>query len=182
MKMYNILLNLVKEYDTLIHRPSIDVINKHFNSQALRGVEVGVSFGKHAKMLLKNTNINCLYLVDPYKNYEGIDSTWDHNNMFDKAKHRLNGFKDLSKWVLMCSDNASVLFDEGSLDFVYIDGNHDYSYVSKDVALWYSKVRSGGLLMGHDFQDPNVARAVTERLSVDIHTVGYPVTWWVVKE
>jgi hypothetical protein len=48
-----------------------------------------------------------------------------------------------------------------SLDFVYIDANHKYDAVKKDLELWYPKVRKGGVFAGHDYlkmdwyADPN---------------------------
>ena len=42
-------------------------------------------------------------------------------------------------------------FDDESLDFVYIDGNHDFLHVAQDLHHWEKKVRLGGLVAGHDF-------------------------------
>ena len=36
------------------------------------------------------------------------------------------------------------------LDFVYIDGNHAYEYVKKDIGLYYPKLKKGGVIGGHD--------------------------------
>jgi predicted O-methyltransferase YrrM len=37
------------------------------------------------------------------------------------------------------------------LDFVYIDGLHDFKSVIDDIAAWYPLVRKGGVVGGHDF-------------------------------
>jgi len=42
---------------------------------------------------------------------------------------------------------------DGSLDFVYIDANHWYEYVVADLAAWVPKVRSGGIVAGHDYEE-----------------------------
>ena len=42
-----------------------------------------------------------------------------------------------------------------NLDFVYIDGNHSYKYVKEDLELYYPKVKDGGLVGGHDYNEPN---------------------------
>ena len=42
-------------------------------------------------------------------------------------------------------------FEDGSLDFVYIDGNHYFEYVVQDIAFWSKKVRKGGIVSGHDY-------------------------------
>ena len=46
--------------------------------------------------------------------------------------------------------NACSFFANEILDFVYIDGAHDYNSAYKDIVSWKSKVKKGGLLMGHD--------------------------------
>ena len=42
-------------------------------------------------------------------------------------------------------------FADESLDFVYIDGNHDFRYIAEDLAEWTKKVRIGGIISGHDY-------------------------------
>jgi predicted O-methyltransferase YrrM len=50
----------------------------------------------------------------------------------------------------MTSLEASRWFSDGSLDFVYIDGNHALHYVLEDLEAWTPKVRRGGIVAGHD--------------------------------
>jgi predicted O-methyltransferase YrrM len=51
----------------------------------------------------------------------------------------------------MTSAQAVWMFDNESLDFVYIDANHDYAHASEDINNWWSIVREGGVLAGHDY-------------------------------
>ena len=44
-------------------------------------------------------------------------------------------------------------YDDKSLDFVFIDAGHDYTSVKKDIDAWLPKVKSGGILAGHDFMN-----------------------------
>lgn len=62
----------------------------------------------------------------------------------------------------MPSAVAAKLFDDNSVDFVFVDGNHTYPYVKKDLEVWIPKIRNGGLIAGHDFNDWEVAKAVSE--------------------
>ena len=50
----------------------------------------------------------------------------------------------------MYSHEAAALFADGLFDYVYLDADHTYKAVKQDIAAWYPKVRSGGLLAGHD--------------------------------
>ena len=52
----------------------------------------------------------------------------------------------------MHSDEA-VLHTPQEVDFVFIDGNHHYSYVKKDIPCYWPKVKAGGWLTGHDYHD-----------------------------
>jgi len=72
-----------------------------------------------------------------------------------------------------------------NLDFVYVDGNHSYPYVKRDLEIYYPKIREGGLLGGHDFgaRSPGVPRAVlefSERKSLTLEGKGPD--FWMVKK
>jgi hypothetical protein len=51
----------------------------------------------------------------------------------------------------MLSAEAATMFENGSLDFVYLDADHCFESVWQDLSVWYPKVRIGGILAGHDF-------------------------------
>jgi hypothetical protein len=54
------------------------------------------------------------------------------------------------------------------VDFVYIDGNHNYRAVTEDIRAWWPKIRPNGVMGGHDFYNgyarshDGVVKAVTE--------------------
>lgn len=62
------------------------------------------------------------------------------------------------------SVDASKLYADGSLDFVFIDAEHDYANVRRDIDAWLPKVKPGGIISGHDHcpDFPGVMQAVTE--------------------
>jgi hypothetical protein len=59
------------------------------------------------------------------------------------------------------ADSAKHIAD-GSLAFCYIDAAHDYASAKRDIQAWRPKVKSGGVLAGHDAQWHEVAKAVSE--------------------
>jgi len=72
------------------------------------------------------------------------------------------------------------------LDFVYIDGNHDYSFVKKDIEDYYSLLKMGGVLAGHDINnfgfENGVLKAVMEfAVNNDLYVYNYHNDWWIVK-
>lgn len=73
-------------------------------------------------------------------------------------------FADRATLLEMTTDEASAYVPDGSLDFVFIDADHAYESVRRDIAHWHQKVRSGGWLGGHDYNAkwPGVVSAVDE--------------------
>jgi hypothetical protein len=63
------------------------------------------------------------------------------------------------------SAETASCFADGEVDAVFIDADHSYEAVKRDIAAWLPKLRSGGLIFGHDYE-PNefggVVRAVDE--------------------
>ena len=75
----------------------------------------------------------------------------------------------------MLGQDASRYVDDGSLDFVYIDGGHDFDNVMLDLILWSPKVRSGGVVSGHDYYR---FRAAGVAPAVDVYTQQHRITQW----
>jgi len=46
---------------------------------------------------------------------------------------------------------AAERIEDASLDFVYLDANHDFRHVTDDIDEWGRKVRGGGIIAGHDY-------------------------------
>jgi predicted O-methyltransferase YrrM len=75
----------------------------------------------------------------------------------------LKGTRDLIKDIRACSWEAASLFEDEYFDFVFIDADHEYSSVKKDIEAWFPKVRKGGILAGHDYPNwEGVKKAVDE--------------------
>lgn len=120
-----------------------------------KGVEVGTEKGIYAEILCKaNPNLH-LYCVDPWKVYDHnlgyhIGTTQEQFDTFYKETiERLRPYK--ATLIKEMSMDAVQKFENGSLDFVYIDANHRLEYVIKDIVEWAKKVRPGGIVAGHDY-------------------------------
>ncbi len=125
-----------------------------------KGVEIGVREGKHAKILCDNNpNIN-LTCIDPWQPY----SRWT-KELMDKFYSRTLRRTRNSNVKLLKKTSMEALkdFEDGSLDFAYIDGNHSFDYVMMDIIEWSKKVRKGGVIGCHDYfhcSDCGVVEAV----------------------
>ena len=121
-------------------------------------VEIGVHDGENAERMLGKLPIRELYLVDPYVQYPEFDEE-RLKRVKEIAHKRLARFGNRVIWIEKKSE-AAVADVPNGLDFVYVDGAHDYENVKKDIENYYSKIREGGLLTGHDICWPGVTKAV----------------------
>lgn len=175
-------------------RPMIDFVYKNLKDKQLMGVEVGVAFGDNAENMLKTLKLKKLYLVDPYVpyvedgkrwNYMPIEEdgrSWNYSKAMFLMKKRLQKFQDRITFLRMTSEEAIQLIPD-NMDFVYIDGNHAYEYIKRDIQLYYPKVKEGGVIGGHDFTDHfGVMKAVIQFVeSQGLRLNVRQKDWWIVK-
>lgn len=151
---------------------------RFLNEQNLTGiaVEVGSHQGVYAKEFLSKWKGEKLFCIDPYiQGYDPHDPAGapdrDRNPDKELLKRNLLPFKDRYQLVELPSVEAAEFFEDLSLDFVYVDANHTYPAVKRDILAWWRKVKEGGLLAGHDIVSGTrpghghgkaVSRAVTE--------------------
>ena len=151
-----------------------DAILKRLNGAPCVGVEVGVFAGDLSVRLLAGKSDLKLFLVDPWCEYEAegdahaLKPQRMHDAAYEMTKARVETFgKTRSHIMRMSSADAAIGWADGVFDFVFIDANHDYDAVRDDIEAWAPKVRRGGWLCGHDFENveypfPGVEQAVRE--------------------
>ena len=122
-----------------------------------KGVEIGVDRGEYSEILLKNNPDLHLYSVDPWSagEYEpGLSGVNEQQAYFDgcyeETVKRLAPYKNCAI-VRKTSMDALADFEDNSLDFVYIDANHDFLNFTMDLHYWMKKVKPGGIISGHDY-------------------------------
>jgi predicted O-methyltransferase YrrM len=145
--------------------------------QPKKFLEIGVAYGYHAKKILR-TFPEIEYLgVDPYiPNYDVNDPfSADVTNLFNKdpeeafeklytaVKGNLKQlFGDRFQIIRMTSVDAAKQVEDESMDFIFIDGDHKYDSVAMDLKSWWPKLKVGGIMMGDDYDWPQVKQAVKE--------------------
>lgn len=116
------------------------------------GAEVGVAGGRFSKFLAMY-NPGCkIYSIDAWEVYPGYKDNESQDKMEElylEARKRLAPFncQVIRDWSM----SAVKRFEDGILDFVYIDSNHDYEHVKEDIREWSKKVKPGGIVAGHDY-------------------------------
>ncbi len=122
---------------------------KHFFKQGYKvGAEVGVADGRYSEILCQQIPELELYCVDIWETYRGSKRTKvTQEEAYSQAQ------KCLSKYnVHIIKENSETAHSKvPSLDFVFLDGNHNFDYVMMDIILWSRKVRKGGIVAGHDY-------------------------------
>lgn len=119
------------------------------------GVEVGVDRGLYSEVLCKD-NLNLkLYGVDPW-----ISEAFAEGNPYRLQQSYFDGcYAEATKrlepynvtLIKKTSMDALADFEDNSLDFVYIDANHDFVNFIQDLHYWIKKVKIGGIVSGHDY-------------------------------
>ena len=82
--------------------------------------------------------------------------------MYQRVSEKVNAEADPRVHMIREKSQEAGSLVPNELDFVYIDGLHTYEGCSKDIEVWWPKIRKGGMLMGDDFHMPGVAKAVEE--------------------
>ena len=131
-------------------------------------VEVGVHRGEWAAEFLAQWSGKLYVGVDPWRNLPEYDN--EEISFVDRTPDLLLARNAVGKhWpraVLLTHISgvaARLLPDE--IDFVYVDANHKHAFAARDMALWWPKIRRGGVLAGHDYNGAwrnEVGRAVDE--------------------
>lgn len=151
------------------------------------GAEIGVATGYYSEYLFKSIPNLKLYCIDPY-----TDKSPRRDGHFETMVKKLKPYN--YTLLKMTSAEALSFIENESLDFVYIDGNHKFKYVLQDIEGWSQKVRTGGIVSGHDYYDfrtGGVVEAVNlyvKKHNIDLHIIpkyqssykddSFPNYWW----
>ena len=162
------------------------------------GVEVGSFEGSFARYILETIDIEMLYLIEPFA------MRWADKNeeKWMKCLKNIEPHQDRASLIEGYSVPMSECFEDGELDFVYIDADHSYECTKEDIEAWYPKVKKGGIVSGHDYKNNGNARSkamlgtrrlgvcgvkravdeFTHKLGVSLRTTHKePRNWWFIK-
>jgi len=146
------------------------------------GAEIGVWTGAFAAALCRANSALHLLCVDPWQPYTDYRDTKEKRKwpgIYEQAQATLAPYHcDLIRQFSMEAVKDVPL---DSLDFVYIDGNHSFEFVVQDLAFWSRRVRSGGIISGHDYQHyPSKRWCFHVVEAVNAYTDAYQIAPWFV--
>jgi predicted O-methyltransferase YrrM len=157
-------------------------------------VEVGCKEGRTTGHILKTVPDSRVIAIDPWMKQEAsADPTketyqaWDFEDIERQFWENVGEHKERCTMLRNTSEEAATLgkayCTPGNVDLIFIDALHDYEHVKQDIALWWPKVRIGGILAGHDFNHkwPGCERAVAESFNLMHVGVAPDSVWFVLK-
>jgi SAM-dependent methyltransferase len=150
----------VKIHRESVARPSTLKAKAMFGSAPVRALEIGCGHGKNARNICEELNVSELVVVDPHDKYADYK---DYNREYliwarEKAKQRLAKWERKVTWITELSD-AALAHIQGTFDYIYVDGNHDFEYVLADMNNYYKLLKPKAVIGGHDIDQVGVTRA-----------------------
>ena len=143
-------------------------------------IELGALMGRSTRAICDNTTGH-VWAVDTWEKSEAVpnpDLVYSIflTNMADQISI------DKLTIVRMSTDLAFESYFRPmdpypAFDMVFIDANHSYEYVKRDILNYRQLIRPGGILCGHDLNHDGVAKAVNEIFGADYRALEY--LWWV---
>jgi len=159
--------------------------------------EIGVGSGDNALDMLSNIDVSMIYLVDPYIEYCDHDSCTpedakektqeQQDATYTEMTLKIEQFASKTTIVKKASVEAAADYANGFFDYVYIDGCLSTASVANDIAAWWQKVKTGGVIAGHDYNFyPGVKTSVdafvaANGLSLNLSNAEGGSDWYIIK-
>lgn len=162
-------------------------------------VEVGSWLGRSAALMgveIHNSGKNAaLYCVDPWTDGgpDLRDTTHFKKQTMPIYDQFIRNIAPVSQHIVplrMTSLEGAERFEDKSVDFLMLDGDHSYEAVRDDIAAWLPKMKNGSIISGDDYGWPGVKRAVSDAFvgkNIEImwvkHHANYlnSASYWVVR-
>lgn len=136
--------------------------------------EVGVLRGEYSQRIVNIVQPSKHYLIDTWQDHLDLKGTESHEFVLNRFSKEITD----GKVIVLHGTSAAKLIaiPENSLDFIYLDGCHEYENVLAELFVAYEKLKIGGILAGHDYcmlRDFAVVRAVAVFCHIKKLTIDY---------
>jgi len=123
-------------------------------------VDVGCLIGGFTKVMAKvaRNNNGKVFSIDLFKTSPAPTVLWEihHSYPVKDIFIRHMAERGVSEYVNILEGDASSFvpqFEDESVDFIFLDAAHNFNSVTNDLTLWYKKLKKGGVIAGHDYED-----------------------------
>jgi len=148
-------------------------------------LEIGSFFGC-------STVYMAVEIINSGKNikFDSVDKwnfNWNLNeknvNVFEEYLKNIEPVRHIVNPIRGFSVEVSKQYENESLDFIFIDGDHEYEGVKNDLIHWCPKVKRGGIIAGHDYVEgyDGVIKAVDDSFGKN-NVIPRMWSWWVNKK
>jgi len=132
-------------------------------------VEVGSWRGRSACFLGveihnsgKNILLDCVDTWNGSEEHIGYDIL-KNDGLYNEFINNIKQISHIITPIRKESLDAVNMYEDESLDVVFLDASHKYEDVKADLNAWYKKVKKGGIFSGHDYPTwKDVVKAVDE--------------------
>ncbi len=132
-----------------------DLIDTMFNEDQrnLVGAEIGSYAGESSEIFMSSGKFSKFYCIDAWqKGYDADDdASYTDMGKVEEAFDKRHGSDPRVVKVKGFSYDVADQIEDGSLDFLYIDGLHTYEGVTRDLKAYFRKVKPNGVIAGHDY-------------------------------
>lgn len=108
-------------------------------------VEIGSYLGASSLVLSRANKKNTLYCIDTWNNDAMSEGSWDTMSAFLHNTKHCKNIVPLRMWSTEAVDKVPQ-----NIDMLFVDGDHSYEGVKKDIDLYFPKIKSGGIVAMHD--------------------------------
>lgn len=160
--------------------PEIDLFKIYLSGLQGDGVEIGCLDGFSSAIILESSHLH-LTCIDPF-----VPDSMEPSLIGSEERFRYNVAPFEHRWKLLkVFSQDAILSWIAPIDFLFIDGDHNYEAVLRDFDQWTPFIKKGGLLAMHDSRmsrpgganfHPGPSQVAAERI------YGNPLAWQVIGE
>jgi len=132
-------------------------------------VEVGSWKGKSSSFMAveiinsgKQISFDCVDTWEGSKEHQGYSCI---SRLFEIFQENMKPLEGNYNAIKMKSMEAVKLYEDESIDFIFLDASHEYEDVKNDIIHWMPKLKETGIIGGDDYGNryfPGVKKAVEE--------------------
>ena len=138
-------------------------------------VEIGTHLGRSATLIARTIEEwgGKLHCYDPYETGHQAFMDRPGDDMYAEAAKNLAPVMGTGVLVLhrSRSQDAAVLHKDASVDFIYIDGDHEMPGVSDDIMNWFPKMRLGSIIIFDNIEHGPVRAAAKAWTFADVYEI-----------
>lgn len=158
----------------VIYEKKVEESKPHWPPPKIKMLEIGSHMGESIMMFASSNIFSEVHCIEPFEGYEKFNDVNNYDWNFIQEQFKINTrFFDN---IILHNDfsyNVVSNFEDETFDFIYIDANHEYEHIKRDIELYLPKLKKDGIFGGHDYYEekwPGVVNAVNEVFGKPKHT------------